>query len=297
MISAGIYSISMPVYAVTCSQTHTSGTFSQTTSCSFATSLPGVDYGTGTTNTAVLSVSNSTLTVAAVTTIATGTISIGASGIVSIVGTVKLNTPLYWTDADGDTYAVDPATTGVSLTGGTGKVRMSSLASTTNYDCNDANATTYANLTCYADADGDTVYSTTSNSVCAGASCAAAGQSATVGTDCCDTDANAKPGQTIYYTTARTTCGGYDYDCDTVETKQYTDTFTGSTCVNNGSACVYGVVGQGGFTVAVPNCGASGNTQQAGCCPYHSQDCPSAGQYPDCLIGGQFTGSTTQACR
>ncbi|KKR03381.1 MAG: Cryptopsoridial mucin, large thr stretch, signal peptide sequence [Microgenomates group bacterium GW2011_GWC1_39_12] len=297
MISAGIYTIGSPVYATTCSQTNSSGTFSQTTACSFATSLPGVDYGTGSTNTAVLSVSNSTLTVATGTTIATGTISIGASGIVSIVGTVKLNTPLYWTDTDGDTYAADPASTPVSFTGGTGKVRMSQLASTTNYDCNDASASTYANLTCYQDADGDTYYSTSSHSVCGGATCAAAGESATVGTDCCDTDNRAKPGQTTYYTTARTTCGGYDFNCNSSEEQQETGNVILGTCTSNGSACVFGGGGNGGWTGSVPGCGNSAEYQDGGCCPYSAGDCPSAGQYPNCSVGGQYTSNPTQACR
>jgi hypothetical protein len=44
---------------------------------------------------------------------------------------------------------------------------------------------------------------------------------ATNNTDCCDTDVNAKPGQTGWFTSARTGCGGYDYDCANGETLQY----------------------------------------------------------------------------
>jgi hypothetical protein len=40
--------------------------------------------------------------------------------------------------------------------------------------------------------------------------------------DCCDTDPNAHPGQTAYFTVARNLCGGYDYSCASGEEKQYT---------------------------------------------------------------------------
>jgi hypothetical protein len=37
--------------------------------------------------------------------------------------------------------------------------------------------------------------------------------------DCCDSDANAHPGQTAYFKTARTGCGGFDYNCINGEEK------------------------------------------------------------------------------
>jgi hypothetical protein len=40
------------------------------------------------------------------------------------------------------------------------------------------------------------------------------------GTDCCDTDFNAKPGQTAYYAAADH-CGSFDYNCDGKVTPQY----------------------------------------------------------------------------
>src|SRR6185369_14713205 len=36
-------------------------------------------------------------------------------------------------------------------------------------------------------------------------------------TDCCDTESRAYPGATAYYSSPRNGCGGYDYDCNTVE--------------------------------------------------------------------------------
>ena len=146
-------------FAVTCAPTGTSPDFTISGSCSFAASQMGVDAGTGTTNTANLIVTNGTLTVAVGTTIGVGKITIGASGIVSNVGITKIGAPLYWTDADGDGYAVDPAITAVSLTGGTGKKRRDALASTSVWDCDDTVYST-TNTCCtvgtyYQDADGD----------------------------------------------------------------------------------------------------------------------------------------------
>jgi hypothetical protein len=35
--------------------------------------------------------------------------------------------------------------------------------------------------------------------------------------DCCDSDSRAFPGQTMLFTTPRITCGGFDFDCDTID--------------------------------------------------------------------------------
>jgi hypothetical protein len=53
---------------------------------------------------------------------------------------------------------------------------------------------------------------------------------ATASTDCMDTNANAKPGQTNYYSTARSGLLSdfykYDYNCDNTETKEYSNVVT-----------------------------------------------------------------------
>lgn len=264
--------------------------------CTVAT-VVGADSVSGSDNIASVTLDNvsSLITINNGGTLCLGSMIVSAgSTSVQAGGEIKTNCPLYVTDSDSDSY---PPDLNLSLTSGAGLRRLSLMTSLSTLDCNDANAATYANLTCYPDADSDTYYSTTSHSVCAGASCAAAGESATVGTDCCDTDANAKPGQTSYFTTARTTCGGYDYNCNSSEEQQNTNGVSYSTCVSNGSACVFGVVGNGGWTGSVPSCGNSAQWQDAGCCPYSAGDCNSAGQYPNCSIGGQFTSNPTQACR
>ena len=91
-------------------------------------------------------------------------------------------------------------------------------------------------------------------------------------TDCCDTDGNAKPGQTAYFTTARTGCGGYDYDCVGGEVKQaalYSVCQTTGSCGTSDCASV-GDVGWAASAVAcgttatwVTNC--AGNSLGGGC--------------------------------
>lgn len=151
---------------------------------------------------------------------------------------------------------------------------------------------------CYVtDSDGDTYANSTTCSATGGAGYIRKNKMTSTTADCCDSDANAKPGQTSYFTTARTTCGGYDYNCNSSEEQQNTSGVSFSTCVDVGGSCGYGTVGNSGWSGSVPACGAAGTWQDAGCCPYEVSDCPSAGQYPSCSIGGQFTSGQTQACR
>ena len=84
-------------------------------------------------------------------------------------------------------------------------------------DCDDASPTVRAAIACFADADDDGVGGA-SQRVCPmpdGVTCPAT-HSATGG-DCCDTDARAFPGATAWQSTARTGCGGYDFDCNRSE--------------------------------------------------------------------------------
>ena len=46
------------------------------------------------------------------------------------------------------------------------------------------------------------------------------------GGDCCDSDPNAYPWQTNFFTTPRSGCGGFDYNCDGVDEQSLT-------CVEN----------------------------------------------------------------
>ncbi|MFO0680656.1 MAG: putative metal-binding motif-containing protein [Sandaracinus sp.] len=205
-------------------------------------------------------------------------------------------------DADNDGYSrsdgairndsADNACTG-SGEGATGEPRT---------DCNDSNAAVHPGATlvadngldddcssfyeCYYDADNDN-YSRSDAAIrndSADADCLdpGEGRSTEPRTDCCDTDARAYPGELSYYGTPRTTCGGYDFNCDGASTKQYTATST--------LACSYDpeimdciASGHEGWTSTNPSCGGS------------------ASYDADCLYNGHFcteqSGTLTQTCR
>jgi len=177
-------------------------------------------------------------------------------------------------------------------------------------DCNDSASITNANqvwstTTCYIDIDNDnytnsSIPTCTNNTTCGSATYASVGQATVTnysagnlqttvgsGVDCCDTDVNAKPGQTSYYSTPRTTCGGYDYNCDTVETKLDTTIYVATTCGTFGESCLEST-GTTGWDVSVPACGASNKYWlPVGGCTYFKSRCTP-----------NDSGSTTyQSCR
>jgi hypothetical protein len=116
----------------------------------------------------------------------------------------------------------------------------------------------------YRDSDGDGYgnssdsiigYGTIQNSVCVPA--VQQGYVANA-QDCCDSDAEAHPGQTSYYSAPRQGCGGYDYDCDGSETRQYPTAASKTFWYPPGSslpqACYCNSGWDGG---SVPGCGMS----------------------------------------
>lgn len=75
-------------------------------------------------------------------------------------------------------------------------------------------------------------------------------------TDCYDSNVNAHPGQTSYFTTSRGD-GSYDYDCNSAGNKN-----PSYDCIESYSGartCTNGVIsGTAGYSLSVPSCGASG---------------------------------------
>jgi cysteine-rich repeat protein len=130
--------------------------------------------------------------------------------------------------------------------------------------------------TWYEDADGDG-YGNPSVSVCAAA--APAGFVGMAG-DCCDTSADAHPGQSSFFTTANA-CGDFDYDCSGFETKQY---LAVASCSGAGGACG----GNPGFLGGPAPCGATG-TWQDSC---YASSCGTL-----CWTCRTSTSSRTQGCR
>ena len=146
------------INAVDCSPTVNGAINTVSASCSFAGTTDGVDYGTGAVNTAVLEPeTGATITVSAGQTLATGSIDLSGGGSFVIINTgqIKLNAPLYVTDADADGY---PANTTLYISLASGRVRRSSLISMT-LDCNDA-AYSAANTCCTDTWVCDTCYNT-----------------------------------------------------------------------------------------------------------------------------------------
>lgn len=97
-------------------------------------------------------------------------------------------------------------------------------------------------------------------------------------TDCCDTDSRAFPGQTAYFTAPRTTCGGFDYNCNTTIEPRWT----------SAGSCSSGCRETVGWDRSPPPCGGLGGYWGAG----SGSLCSSSGF--GCFRG---TGVWIQACR
>ena len=216
-------------------------------------------------------------------------------------------------DSDGDGVSL-----GASQQVCSGSSLPAGYVASSGSDCNDANATVQTSKTIYSDGDGD------GYTVSGAAQCVSSGTGGCVanysknessacvltsslsGTDCYDASANAKPGQTAYFTTNRGD-GSFDYDCGGSTDYFYSDT---NNCVQT-LACAYS--GQGpaqchnsecavqpaGF--GPPACGTAFSS--AGACngggeagPFCANDQGPAG--PEVLCGcTAFYDSLTQSCR
>ena len=122
---------------------------------------------------------------------------------------------------------------------------------------NDCDGTTDENgasgaTTYYADIDSDG-YGDLNQPVSA---CSQPGGFVTNSNDCYDANNNARPGNTSYYSSHRGD-GSYDYDCNSVEDKQYTGSFS---CLWDVLSCSYNA----GWSSSAPVCGNSGTYLQ-GC--------------------------------
>lgn len=205
------------VSAVSCSSVPISGNYTVSSSCEFSGTVDGVDAGSGTTNTATITVnSGQTLTISASQTVVFGG-SITINGSISIVNTGQIRqTTLWMTDADTDNYPSSTTQTAQATAPTSGR-RRNLMTSISSADCNDASGTVWQNSTCYSstDVDGDGYYAT-SASVCSGASCTGN----TGSQDCNDSNANVKPGQTTYFT-VQDSRPSWDYDCNGTGDKQY----------------------------------------------------------------------------
>ena len=264
------------VNAASCAFVPISGNYTVSASCTFANTVDGVDAGSGTVNTAVLTVNlGQTLTVNSGQTIGFGSITNNGTILLNTNKTAVLkNAPIWMIDADSDGY---PSSTTEYVQGSApanGR-RRNLLTTVTAADCNDADATKYQNLTGYNDLDGDT-YTSGTTQVCSGASLPAYNQttspyrsapSATA--DCYDVNstggANAHPGQIAFFTVNRGD-GSFDYNCDGAANGITVGQKLGFTtgCVANSA----GTLNTQSTTGTCPSpFSPSSNTSQIGGCP------------------------------
>jgi len=312
-----MYFIHRPAYAATCSFNQSSGIFTNTASCTFNNAVDGIDHGTGTVNSGVLRINTGSITIGANQTIAVGSINLTGGSLVIIGGgKLILNTPLWYTDADGD-GAYDSVLV-ASKTMGANYVRKNAI-SPSSFDCNSGSTeVSISHAQCYTDADGDgytvglaantTCLNSSSCNTATKASASTNGATVTTYTagrlrdsasataDCGDGNANAKPGQTSYFTgTFTNTATGlsYDWNCDGTQTLQNTTIYS---CATSGCASHYFTI-TAGWQTSAPACGASANwrTYPAG-----------AGSSGACTINVAGAGTTcptattttvTQGCR
>ncbi|MCC6873466.1 MAG: hypothetical protein IT378_04080 [Sandaracinaceae bacterium] len=176
-----------------------------------------------------------------------------------------------WANMDGDAYRSSTATVMSADTDcvDAGEARTSVMAG----DCNDGSASIHPAATevvadgvdqncdggelCHRDIDGDGVGSSMTTSS-ADLDCMDVGEAGipAASFDCCDTDPNARPGQTSYFQTARNGCGGYDYNCDGTETRLHTAVNqTGMACWGSPPLCIADQIGWRGGTA--PACGGT----------------------------------------
>ncbi|MCB9611743.1 MAG: putative metal-binding motif-containing protein [Sandaracinus sp.] len=212
-----------------------------------------------------------------------------------------------WRDADDDGYAALSASTITACTvtsrndathlgcpmGYTGRNPSSDAAA----DCADGDATRRQIVRCYRDVDRDGYRASTSTAT---AQCVTAGQgygncptgwtARTSPVDCCDSDNRARPGQTTYYSTARTTCGGYDFDCNGGESRRYTTNWGSQLCAGTTLASCEGDVTAGWESASDPTCGTSAAWVD---CAF-VDDLEPPGPSTLCVRG---SGMLTQACR
>jgi|GEM_PF-2554545 len=148
-----------------CANVPLNGNHSISTACTFPGTINGVDAGTGTANTAKLTIgSGGFLTILSDQTIATGALELISGTITTIDGGKLLIGPhLYLPDFDNDGYP--GINTSIQyLTAESGRARRSIPT-----DCNDLDSSKWQNITGYTDADNDGYGTGSGSSICSGA--------------------------------------------------------------------------------------------------------------------------------
>ena len=210
-----------------------------------------------TTNTAVLTVTGTTLYIPAgtdesnVTKTYAGSIVIGEGGSI-VMGSgnlsIEIGKPLYIADVDGDGY---PDSDIIYEATAAGRRRKGLAKSFTATDCDPTDSTKWQLMNSYTDADGDGYSGATPSEGCYGDSPPGGG---TPGDDCYDNNAYAYPSSTYCMTTHRGD-NSFDYNCSNTQTLCGT-TYNRSCSGGSGSTRI--CIGSGST-----NCGSSSYTYYA----------------------------------
>ncbi len=151
-------------------------------------------------------------------------------------------------------------------------------------DCNDNNANIYRNVAnLVEDKDRDGYHIGSAATRCVGTTMSSGGRtyyrgangqfmwlssSSSLGIDCYDLNADARPGQTSYFTTHRGD-GSFDYDCDGIETKY--PHYNKQTTSSSRSCTTTPFEFSPGYTSSIPACGQSGTYRV--CLEYDGTNC------------------------
>lgn len=239
-----------------CSGVPTGGDGTLSADCTIS-GVDGVDNGN-------LNLNGRTLTIPSGATFAWNSgKTITANGTIAVSGQLK-KTKLWIKDADNDGYAPNSTDQLAQDTQPASYQRRYSRTGTA--DCNDADVTKWQNLSGYQDSDGDSYGAGSAQNVCSGSSLAAGYVSNS--SDCYDSNANAKPGQTGTFTSNRGD-GSFDYNCDGSITPSFTYHATEDYPTSGQYSCYHDVVSsQCGVNIAY--CAYYNDYQaQGGEYPYH----------------------------
>lgn len=183
-----------------CSSVNLTTDYTASSSCVFGNSTTdGVDKGTGTTNTAVLTVAkDTTLTVGANQTVAYGTIYKPGATVVRLSGGTLRRSPVWVPDADADGYPDNLGTQGqvVQATQPSGYARRAVIVAT-NKDCDSTDATKFKNYVSYVDVDADAYTTTAAQALICSGSTLTGGSATSSGVDCNDANINAYTNQNV----------------------------------------------------------------------------------------------------
>lgn len=245
-----------------CSSVPLAGNYTASSSCIFgsgSTTYDGVDNGSGTTNTGVITISSAqTMTVGVNQTLAYGSISKPGASIVKFSGGVLKKGPLWIPDADGDSYP-DAASSANQIFQATQPSNYVRRSTSNSADCKSTGTSAnlvWSSTTCYIDSDGDT-YSTsstktcTNNSTCTSATYGSTGSSDDVtnyvagrlrpsnGNDCLDSSVNIYANQSV---AADTDQDGYGTSGASSQCAGASTTVSGRTYYKNSAGNYYFIV-------------------------------------------------------